>query len=73
MRACAFVCVFVCAYVCEYVLACVRVCVFVCERACARDLCFVTKICLLCKHTFLLIVVQFATLFDRAIECSTVH
>ena len=31
-----------------------------------------TRIGLFCKHTFLPIVVQFARLFDRGIECSTV-
>ena len=36
------------------------------------ELCFVTTIGLFCKHTFLPIVVQFARLFDRGIECSTV-
>ena len=44
------------------------------------ELCFVTRIGLFCKHTFLPIVVefarpivvQFARLFDRGIECFTV-
>ena len=31
-----------------------------------------TRIGLFCKHTFLPIVVQFAILFDRGIECFTV-
>ena len=37
-----------------------------------KELCFVTKIGLFCKHTFLPIVVQFARLLDWGIECSTV-
>ena len=37
-----------------------------------KELCFVTKIGLFCKHTFLPIVVQFARLLDWGIECSPV-